>query len=51
MGNAGARLAGLTEAPVTIKDSADGVISRIDNATREETSGKFLCYDDAKLLW
>lgn len=51
MGNEGARLSGLAEAPVTIEDCASGMISKIDNATREETSGKFLCYDDELPPW
>jgi norsolorinic acid ketoreductase len=51
MGNMGARLSGLSEAPVSIKDCADAVTSRIDNATREETSGKFVCYDDESPAW
>jgi norsolorinic acid ketoreductase len=51
MGNQGARLSGLTEAPVTITDCAEAMISKIDNATREDTSGKFLCYDDERPPW
>ena len=51
MGNQSARLSELTEAPVTFMDSADTVISKIDNAAREETSGKVLCYDDERPPW
>ena len=47
----GARLSGLSEAPVTIKDCADAVISKIDYATREATSGKFVCYDEERTAW
>ena len=45
------RLSGLSKALVTIKDCADAVTSKIDNATREETSGKSVCYDDERLAW
>jgi norsolorinic acid ketoreductase len=45
MGNSGAVANGLTEAPTTIQESVDGIIDKIDNATREETSGKFISLD------
>jgi len=51
MGNAGALANGLTEAPVTLKESIDGMISKIDNATRESTSGKFVSFDGEHINW
>lgn len=51
MGNAGALANGLTEAPVTIKASVDGMMSKIDNATRDSTSGKFVSFDGEHINW
>ncbi|KAK1462389.1 aflatoxin biosynthesis ketoreductase nor-1 [Colletotrichum cuscutae] len=42
MGNIGARIMGLKEAPHTIEESTSKTIDLIDNATRESTSGKFI---------
>ncbi|KAJ7653693.1 NAD(P)-binding protein [Mycena polygramma] len=41
MGNAGAVANGLPAAPVTLEDSVTGIMSRIDGATVEKTSGRF----------
>ncbi|KAF7326004.1 NAD(P)-binding protein [Mycena kentingensis (nom. inval.)] len=41
MGAAGAARAGLPMAPVTVQDSVEGILSRIDGATKEKSSGKF----------
>ncbi|KAJ7644588.1 hypothetical protein FB45DRAFT_999584 [Roridomyces roridus] len=41
MGNMGAVANGLPEAPVTIEDSVGGILSRIDGATKEKSSGRF----------
>ncbi|KAF7343891.1 NAD(P)-binding protein [Mycena venus] len=43
MGNSGAKenIFGLSEAPVKIDDSIAGVLSRVDGATKEKSSGKF----------
>lgn len=51
MGNAGAHASGMSEAPVTLKESVDGILDKIDNATREETSGTFQSFDDKKFNW
>jgi hypothetical protein len=32
----------MTAAPVTLEDSAEGVLNQIDGATRETRGGKFL---------
>ncbi|MCJ1293140.1 hypothetical protein MMC34_004693 [Xylographa carneopallida] len=50
-GNKAARFFGLPEALTTVKDSVDGLTEKLDTATREETSGKFLCFDETQLLW
>ncbi|KAJ7661928.1 hypothetical protein DFH06DRAFT_362596 [Mycena polygramma] len=41
MGNVGAKFAGLTEAPHSVDDSVAGIMSRIDGATVEKSSGRF----------
>ncbi|KAK7014258.1 NAD(P)-binding protein [Favolaschia claudopus] len=42
MGNRGASLSGrFEEAPVKLEDSLKGILSRIDGATKEKSSGKF----------
>lgn len=51
MGNAGAAAHGLAEAPVTIKDSIDGIVDKIDNSTRKDTSGTFVSFDGVKYPW
>ncbi|KAK9235581.1 NAD(P)-binding protein [Lipomyces kononenkoae] len=40
-GNSAAKAMGLEQAPTTKQQSIDAIISLIDNATREKTSGKF----------
>ncbi|KAJ7742321.1 hypothetical protein B0H16DRAFT_1664307 [Mycena metata] len=41
MGNQGATANGMPAAPVTVEDSVKGVMSRIDGATKEKSSGRF----------
>ncbi|KAJ7644579.1 hypothetical protein FB45DRAFT_987934 [Roridomyces roridus] len=41
MGNPGAAAAGLSEAPISVAESVEGVLSRIDGATKEKSSGRF----------
>ncbi|KAJ7694947.1 hypothetical protein B0H16DRAFT_1205458, partial [Mycena metata] len=41
MGNRGATANGMPAAPVTVEDSVKGVMSRIDGATKEKSSGRF----------
>lgn len=42
MGNTGARHFGLEEAFVPVDDAADFVLGQIAQATREQTSGRFV---------
>jgi len=51
MGNLGAVNAGLKEAPTTLKESVDGIVSKLDSATKEKTSGNFEAFDDGKWSW
>jgi len=51
MGNAGAVANGLKEAPTTIQDCVDGMVSKIDTATREKTSGTFVSFDGEQISW
>ncbi|KAJ7084533.1 hypothetical protein B0H15DRAFT_989198 [Mycena belliarum] len=41
MGNVGAEPNGMSAAPVTVDDSVQGILSRIDGATKEKSSGRF----------
>lgn len=51
MGNAGAVAMGMESAPVSIEDSINGMLEKIDNATREETSGSLQSFDETKYPW
>jgi norsolorinic acid ketoreductase len=53
MGNAGARHFGLEEAPIPLARASAFILKQIQEATREENSGKFLTIDDSRsnLLW
>lgn len=51
MGNMGAKANGMEEAPVTLQQSVDGILGKIDGATREETSGTFQSFDETKYNW
>jgi len=51
MGNRGAMAFGLGIAPVTLQQSVDGIIGKIDNATQENSGGKFLSFDDKLYKW
>ncbi|CAK4034463.1 aflatoxin biosynthesis ketoreductase nor-1 [Lecanosticta acicola] len=46
MGDQGARLMGRKSAPTTVSDSVRGVFARIDEATKEKSSGHFLLHED-----
>ncbi|KAJ6545467.1 hypothetical protein B0H19DRAFT_1075774 [Mycena capillaripes] len=41
MGNMGAVASGMPQAPVTVEDSVAGILSRVDGATKEKSSGRF----------
>ena len=47
--NAGARLLGMEQAPMSIDESVGGLVKLIDNATREETPGHFLMAEGGEL--
>ncbi|KAG4434720.1 hypothetical protein IFR05_009797 [Cadophora sp. M221] len=51
MGNAGAEAAGTEKADITLEQSVTGLMSVIDKATREETSGNLMNYDGKVLPW
>ncbi|CAD6446303.1 5badb914-7def-4312-b51d-d4b1db00a58e [Sclerotinia trifoliorum] len=51
MGQAFADSVGVNEPPLTVEESADGVITQIDTATRETKSGGFFSYNGDSLLW
>jgi hypothetical protein len=51
MGNVGAKANGLEEAPVSVKECVDGMIDKIDGATREGTSGRFVSFEGGIVNW
>ncbi|CAG8957314.1 hypothetical protein HYFRA_00010737 [Hymenoscyphus fraxineus] len=51
MGNQGAASMGMEEAPVSVQQSVEGVLKKLDNATRENTGGRFLSFDDELYSW
>ncbi|OBT94566.1 hypothetical protein VE01_07977 [Pseudogymnoascus verrucosus] len=51
MGEHAADMAGLAEIPVTIQDSASGLIKQIDQTTKETLSGKFVGFDGNPVPW
>ncbi|KAL4766935.1 hypothetical protein BDW60DRAFT_220925 [Aspergillus nidulans var. acristatus] len=52
MGNKGAQIMGLKEAPNTVEEAVTKTMAAIDSATREDTSGKFLnVIDGAEVPW
>ncbi|KAL4742142.1 hypothetical protein BDV11DRAFT_212144 [Aspergillus similis] len=52
MGNKGAQIMGLKEAPNTVEEAVTKTVAAIDSATREDTSGKFLnVIDGTEVPW
>ncbi|WWC90938.1 uncharacterized protein L201_005876 [Kwoniella dendrophila CBS 6074] len=51
MGNAGARLFGLDEAPVTVEDCVNGMVDAIDKSTKETHSGRLVSYTSEFSPW
>ncbi|KAI5463898.1 hypothetical protein BGZ63DRAFT_413386 [Mariannaea sp. PMI_226] len=51
MGQHAADLAGVAEVPVTISESATGLLKQIDHTTKETLSGKFVGFDGEQPPW
>ncbi|XPS77145.1 Norsolorinic acid ketoreductase [Ascochyta lentis] len=52
MGNYGAQLLGRQQADTPIEDSARGILSRIDDATKDVGSGQFVLWEDgSSVAW
>ena len=51
MGNAGARRVGMEKAYTEVDDCVDGLVSIIDAATKEKTSGHFSTWDGTDFRW
>lgn len=51
MGNTGARKVGLEKAFIEVDDCVRGLVLRIDEATREKTSGTFPSWDGGEFSW
>lgn len=50
-GNATARVFGMTEAPVPLAASVEGLLGKVDSASKEDTSGKFFNFDGAEMTY
>ncbi|KAM0688951.1 hypothetical protein Q7P36_011027 [Cladosporium allicinum] len=50
-GNKAAQFFGFEEAFTAVHEAVDGIVGKIDTATREKTSGRFLAFDDTPLVW
>ncbi|KAF5717631.1 ketoreductase [Fusarium globosum] len=51
LGNYAAQSAGLLAAPVSVQDGVNGIVSVIDGATKDATSGRFLSWENKELPW
>ncbi|GAB7335804.1 hypothetical protein MBLNU13_g08084t1 [Cladosporium sp. NU13] len=51
LGNHAAVSAGMSQAPVPVEDGVQGILHLIDDATRENTSGRFLGSDGKAVAW
>ncbi|KAB8218034.1 hypothetical protein BDV33DRAFT_205815 [Aspergillus novoparasiticus] len=51
MGNRGAQCNGLEKAPMTISESVEGIVSQVEKASKETTSGRFIKHDGEQLPW
>ncbi|THZ81901.1 NAD(P)-binding protein [Aureobasidium pullulans] len=50
-GNKAAQFFGFEAAFTSVEDSVDGIVAKVDAATREDTSGRFLAFDNTPLVW
>jgi norsolorinic acid ketoreductase len=41
----------MAQAPVSVEDGVKGIIKVIDEATREETSGRFMSAQGGEIPW
>ena len=51
MGNNGARKFGMEKAFTEVEDCVSGMVSIVDGATREKTSGRFPSWDGGDFPW
>ncbi|KAL3487270.1 NAD(P)-binding protein [Aspergillus germanicus] len=51
LGKRGANLLGMETAPVTVEDSAAGIVKAIDESTRDTHSGKIFTYEGNEVAW
>lgn len=51
MGNDAATGLGMKEAPLTVEDGVNGIIDKLDKATREKGSGTFISFDGEYIPW
>jgi len=51
MGTRSAKILGLEEQLVSVEKGVQGLVEKIDGATREETGGKFVVWDGSEIAW
>ena len=52
MGNTGAVIAGMKQAPVTLQQSVTGILKLLDESSRETHSGRFWAAESGEeMLW
>jgi hypothetical protein len=51
LGNHAANLLGLDAAEITVEESTTGIVSVIDESTKETHGGKFIRYSGDELAW
>ncbi|KAJ7644521.1 aflatoxin biosynthesis ketoreductase-like protein nor-1 [Roridomyces roridus] len=51
MGNSSAAYHGREQAPVTVEDSVEGILQRVDGATKEKSSGRFWNFTGDERQW
>jgi norsolorinic acid ketoreductase len=51
MGNSAANRVGIEEAPVGLREGGDGIIDKLDKATREKSSGTLITWDGEDIAW
>jgi norsolorinic acid ketoreductase len=51
MGNNAANGVGMEEAPISLQEGVDGIIDKLDNSTREKSSGTLVTWDGEYIAW
>jgi norsolorinic acid ketoreductase len=51
MGKRSANAVGMDDAPTPLADGVNGMIEKLDRATKEKTSGTFVVWNDEVIGW